>query len=228
MSRGTWWSAARRGPAAAPWRARAAGAGWRWSRRSSCPKLKVCGCCAGSAASSCVPATTRTGTPLGSVRSTATPPMALRQRAGRRSRSRRRAAATSASSCGPERGAEEPRPRSAAHDHARRAGVGAAQLQLVGGAQHGGEAERAGERLGADQVRLLELQPGQVVHLDHRVARPPGVLAAQRALLAVQVVVGVDVCRSRASPRLTDDIVTYRRPAQSRVSDEILNTDDFC
>ena len=57
---------------------------------------------------------------------------------------------------------------------------------------NGGEAERAGERLGAIQIRLLELEPGDVGDLDDRIAGPTGVLARQRALLAVQVVVGAD------------------------------------
>ena len=120
---------------------------------------------------------------------------------------------------GPERRADEPRPRTAAHEHARRAGVGAAQLQLVGGAPHRGEPERAGERLGAVQVRLLELQPGQVGTLMTGFARPSRVLARQRALLAVQSRCG---CRSLRLIsdllRVTDEIVTY----DDTVSQEIL------
>ena len=78
-----------------------------------------------------------------------------------------------------------------------RAGVGSAQVKLVGGVQHGGEAERPREGFRADQVWFLELQPGQIADLDQRVAGAPGVLPAQGALLAVQVFVGVDMCRSR-------------------------------
>jgi hypothetical protein len=48
------------------------------------------------------------------------------------------------------------------------------------------------ERLGAREVGLFELQPGDVVHLDHRVAGPSRVLALTGALLAVQVIVGAD------------------------------------
>ena len=60
--------------------------------------------------------------------------------------------------------------------------------------EHRAEAERPREGLGAGQVRLLELQPGQIADLDQRVARAARVLPAQRALLAVQVLcVGVDV-----------------------------------
>lgn len=92
---------------------------------------------------------------------------------------------------GPERGADEPGPRTSADEHAGGSGVGAAQLQLVPGAQRCREAEGAGEDLGPLQIRLLELQPRQVVHLEDRVAGPPGVLAPQRALLAVQTRVGI-------------------------------------
>ena len=91
-----------------------------------------------------------------------------------------------------EGGADESRARTPPNDHARSAGVGAAQMQLVVGAQRGGEAERVSEGLGAGQVGLLELQPGDVVHLDHRIAGPPRVLALAGALLAVQVSVGAD------------------------------------
>ena len=55
-------------------------------------------------------------------------------------------------------------------DHARRAGVGTAQVQLVGGVQRRAESERSGEGLGVDQVRFLELQPGQVTDFDHGIA----------------------------------------------------------
>ncbi len=90
---------------------------------------------------------------------------------------------------GPERGAEVGRLRSAAHDHTGCAAVGSAQLQLVRGPAHGGETEGVGESLGAGQVRLLELQPGQVRDLDRRIGRPTWVLPAEPSLFAVQVVV---------------------------------------
>ena len=86
--------------------------------------------------------------------------------------------------------AQIPRPRSTAHDHARRAGVGPAQLELVGRPAHGGEPERVRKALRGDQVGLGELEPGQVEHLDDGVLRAAGVLATQRTLLAVQVAVG--------------------------------------
>ena len=41
------------------------------------------------------------------------------------------------------------------------------------------ESERPGERLGAGEVRLLELQPREVDHLDHGVARSTGVLSGR-------------------------------------------------
>jgi hypothetical protein len=89
--------------------------------------------------------------------------------------------------------------RSAAHDHARRAGVGSAKVKLVGGVQHGGEAERPREGFRADQVWFLEFQPGQIADFDQRVAGAPGVLPAQGALLAVQAFVGVHVWRHGVS-----------------------------
>ena len=52
--------------------------------------------------------------------------------------------------------------------------VGSAQMQFVGGVQHSVEPEGPGEGLGADQIRLLELQPGEVADLDHGVAERPG------------------------------------------------------
>ena len=100
---------------------------------------------------------------------------------------------TSALSLCGERWADEPRMRSAADDHARRAGVRSAKVKLVRGVQHRGEAERPREGFRADQVWFLEFQPGQIADLDQGVAGAPGVLPAQGALLAVQVFVGVDM-----------------------------------
>ena len=93
--------------------------------------------------------------------------------------------------CG-ERNAGEPRARSAPDDHTGRAGVGATQVQLVRGVQHRAEAERSGEGLSTDQVRLLALQPGQVANLYDQIARAARMLSGSRALLAVHVLVGVD------------------------------------
>ncbi len=101
--------------------------------------------------------------------------------------------------------------RSAADDHARRAGVRSAKVKLVGGVQHGGEAERPREGFRADQVWFLEFQPGQIADFDQGVAGAPGVLSAQGALLAVQVFVCVDM-RFHGVSSLTDDIVTYWTP----------------
>jgi hypothetical protein len=47
--------------------------------------------------------------------------------------------------------------------------------------------------LGPVEVRLLELQPGQVPHLDDRVLCPAEVLAGQSTVLAVQTGVRVVV-----------------------------------
>ena len=72
-----------------------------------------------------------------------------------------------------ERHPTKTRPLTAAKDHAGSSGIGASQLQLAGRARDGVEAERLREGLGADQVWFLELQPGDVVDLDHRIrARP--------------------------------------------------------
>jgi len=101
------------------------------------------------------------------------------------------------------------RDRAAPQNHARCSGVGAAQMQLVRRARDGAEAEREGERLGANQVRLLELQPGDVVHLDHRIAGSPRMFPGSSALLAVQVVVGADGVAHSNSFFVTDEIVTY-------------------
>jgi hypothetical protein len=46
------------------------------------------------------------------------------------------------------------------------------------------------EPLRGGQVGLGELEPGKVEHLDDRVLRTTWVLAGQRTLAAVQVVVG--------------------------------------
>jgi hypothetical protein len=67
-------------------------------------------------------------------------------------------------------------------------------VQLVGGAQHGGETERPREAFRAIQVRLLERQPRQVAHFDDRVRRAPGMLPAKGTALAVQVFVDVNAC----------------------------------
>jgi hypothetical protein len=66
-----------------------------------------------------------------------------------------------------------------------------AQVQFVGVVPRRLEAKGPGERLGACQVGFVELQPGDVGDLDHRIAGPARVLAAQRAFVAVQIPVGV-------------------------------------
>lgn len=70
------------------------------------------------------------------------------------------------------------------------AGEGAAQPEGVRPTGGDGEPEVTCEDLGAVQIGLLEFHPGEVSHLDHRVAGAPGVLAAQGALLTVEVLVG--------------------------------------
>ena len=61
-----------------------------------------------------------------------------------------------------ERHPGELRAWAASHHHARGGGVGAAQLKFVGRPQQRREAEGLGECLGAPEVGLLELQPGDV------------------------------------------------------------------
>lgn len=61
--------------------------------------------------------------------------------------------------------------------HAGRAREGTAQPELALGTGGDPEAEVTGEDVRPVQVGLLELQPGQVSHLDHRVAGPSGALA---------------------------------------------------
>ena len=70
---------------------------------------------------------------------------------------------------GHERRPEELLALALADQHTRRAGVAAPQVQLVVGAQRRGETECMGERLGLGQVRLLELQPDDVLDLDDRI-----------------------------------------------------------
>ena len=89
-----------------------------------------------------------------------------------------------------ERRADESRCCAAADEHTRRARIAATQIQLVAAARHRREAERMRKRLGANQIRLLEFQPGKVVDLDHRIQRPSGVLTAPGAVLTVQIGVG--------------------------------------
>ena len=101
--------------------------------------------------------------------------------------------------------------------------IGAAQLQLIGRRTHRGETERVGESVGAGQVRLLELQPGQVPNLDRRVGRSTAVLAAERSLFAVHI--AVSPVMSRRGPRADGDHPRAVIDCSSRPDDEI-TTDD--
>lgn len=114
-----------------------------------------------------------------------------------------------------ERRAQKLGPAAAANDHARRAGISAAKVQLVLGAQRRREAERAGEDLGPPEVGFGELQPGQIVHFDHRVRGPSRMLSGERTLLAVQADVRVAVLdpsghRPTSSSLMTISSVTSR------------------
>jgi hypothetical protein len=120
---------------------------------------------------------------------------------------------------GAEGEAAEPGVGSAPDDHAGRPGVGSAQMKFTRVDGGGGEPEGAGESRRAGDVGLVELEPGEVCDLDHRVTRPAGVFSAQRPLLAVQLVVRADDLAHGPIPSV-DEIVTYdgwisqgRRPA---------------
>ncbi|MUL78473.1 hypothetical protein [Mycolicibacterium sp. CBMA 226] len=65
-------------------------------------------------------------------------------------------------------------------------------MKLVLCAHRRGEPERVGERLGLDQVGLLELEPDDVLHLDDRIRATPRMFAATGTLFAVQVVMRAD------------------------------------
>ena len=121
-------------------------------RCASSPKLNVWGCWPGSSGSSCMPATTRTGMPLGSIRSTDSPPRVCgsgRARMPDLSASR----STSASSPARKAAPAESRSRPAPHDHARCTRVGAAQLDLVGAVLCRLKTEGPRERLGSASGR---------------------------------------------------------------------------
>ena len=136
-------------------------------RRVGAPQLmtEVEDCAAAATAarrSSWVPATTRTGTPLGSTRSTDDAADGFGQRPRGAPVALGQARHVGLVLRG-ERRADEPRRDRHGDDHARRAGIGAPQMELASCAQHGGEAERLREGLGADQVGFLELHPRDVV-----------------------------------------------------------------
>ena len=103
----------------------------------------------------------------------------------------------------------EPGHRAPPDDHARPAGVGPPQVQFLRGDGRGLEPERAGEGGGPGQVRFVELQPGQVGDLDHRIDGTAGVITGHRPLLAVQLVMRTDDVAHGPSFLLVDEIVTY-------------------
>ena len=88
--------------------------------------------------------------------------------------------------------ADEPRTRTTADQHTRRAGVAATQVQLVVGAQRDAEPERQRKRLRLLQIRLLKFQPDDVVDLDHGIGGAARVVTRQSPLFAVQAIVGAD------------------------------------
>ena len=151
--------------------------------------------------------------PLGSTRSTPTPPERFRQRRDGRARWRRPAAARRPR---PPPGTPCPTNRDRV---ARRISTHGAPASVPRSCSScavrddGREAERAGERLRALQVRLLELQPRQVGTLITGFAHPSRVLPAQRALLAVQTRVRVSLLDHRRSLRLKHDEIVNMRDA---------------
>jgi len=89
--------------------------------------------------------------------------------------------------------------------------------------------ERAAEHLGPRQVRLLELQPRQVVHLHDRVLGAARVLTRQGAPLAVQTRVGVPLIDHHALPRTdTDESINYEMPISQGVTDDFVNIEVVC
>ena len=100
--------------------------------------------------------------------------------------------------------------------------IGAAQLQLIGRRTHRSETERVGESAGAGQVRLLELQPGQVPNLDRRVGRSA---AAPRSAPLFAVQIAVSPVMSRRGPRADGDHPRAVIDCSSLPDDEI-TTDD--
>ena len=98
--------------------------------------------------------------------------------------------------------------RPSTHDHTRRTLASPAQLDLVGTTVYHLKPEGRRKRLGARQVRLLELQPGDVDGLDHGISRPAWVFAGKRPLLTVQVAVPAAGLNHKPS-QVTDEIVTY-------------------
>ena len=88
-------------------------------RELAWPTLKVSGSWPGSAGRSCVSATTRTAGPLGSTRSTPTPPRLSGSGRGGRTGGVGQPQHVDLVG-GPERGADEPRPGAPAEQHARR------------------------------------------------------------------------------------------------------------
>ena len=157
----------------------------------------------------CVPATTRTGTPLGSTRSTDSPPsvsgsgrasaagcvcqaqdVGLVLPPGRRHPTNR--------DRGPRRmithGVPASVPRSCSSSSVRSAVANPNALANASARARSG---------------FSNSSQAMSVHLDHRIPRPPGVLTLAGALLAVQVVMGANRVAHAPSPSLTDEIVTY-------------------
>ena len=139
-----------------------------------------------------MPATTCTGMPLGSIRSTERPPIDSGSclRGGARLVGQPQYVGLVA---GPKCHAGESCPLPTAQDHTWRTRGGAAQLKLVRRAPRRLETKGPRKRLGAGQVWLLELEPRDVGDFDHRIPGPAGLFAGERSLLAVQVFMYVPV-----------------------------------
>ena len=163
------------------------------ARRNSWPKLKVCDCCAGNPGNSCIPATTRTGIPLGSVSSTATPPMASGSvwifcpvAPARRSTSARSSAANAVPTNrerGPRRTITHGEPASVPRSCSSSA---VCSTVLKPNARAKASARTRSGFSNSSHARSRTLISG--------ISGSSGVLSAQGALLAVQVFVGVDGC----------------------------------
>jgi hypothetical protein len=58
-------------------------------------------------------------------------------------------------------------------------------MDFLGLTQRNAESERSCERLRANEIGFIELQPRDICDPDDRIARAPGVVTAERPLLAV-------------------------------------------
>ena len=172
-------------------------------RATSCPALSVCVGWLGSEGSSWVPSTTRTSTPLGSLRSTVTPPMlcgSLLTFAPVASASRSTSVASAARNAAPryvDRGPRRTITQGAPLSVPRSCSSSAVRLTVVKPNAWANRSEPARSGFwNSSQARSR--------NLDRRVGRAAGVLAAERSLFAVQIAVRPVMGWSSAVPLCLD------------------------